>query len=416
MPRRVVPLAESDIRRAKPREKAYKLFDGRGLYLEVLPTGRRVWRWKYRIDSREKRLTLGQYPETSIKEARRLAEEARGTLEHGIDPSAARQAEKARIRALNERTFEAVARQWMDEHLPGKSRKHQARVRLALERDTFPHLGRRPVSQVTAAEIRDVVMRVHARGITDSAIRTQQYIGQVMRYAVALGYATHDPTAALRGHLPPHRTQHMPAPTDPAQVGEILRVLDSYHERCRGGGQVVGAALRLLPYIFVRPGELRAMRWEDVNLHADQPEWRYTAGKTDTQHIVPLSRQAVAILRALHPVTSRLPGGWVFPGGRSPMRPMSDMAMGAAYRRLGLDTREEITPHGWRAVARTLLHERLGCPPDTIEAQLAHSVPDRLGRAYNRTRHLDQRREMMQHWADYLDGLRSATMIALHQR
>lgn len=198
-------------------------------------------------------------------------------------------------------------------------------------------------------------------------------------------------------------------PTDPASVDGILRALDAFT-----GGPTVAAAIKLLPLLFVRPGELRTMRWEQIDFEAK--EWRYTTSKTKTEHLVPLSRQAIVVLKALQPITGHLPGGWVFPGGRSPRIPMSNVAVNAAYRRLGIDTRTELTGHGWRACARTLLHERLGFAPEVIEHQLAHSVPDTLGRAYNRTRFIAERRKMMQQWADYLDTLKAgAEVISLHR-
>ncbi|RME85092.1 MAG: DUF4102 domain-containing protein [Caldilineae bacterium] len=397
-----MPLTDVKIRNATPRERPFKLFDEEGLYLEVRPTGAKLWRLKYRFAGKEKRIALGRYPEVTLKDARKRRDKARVMLSDGIDPSEVRRQTKQRQRILSESAFEIVARKWMADHLKEKSDGHRARVRRCLEREAFPAIGKRPVSEVTTADVRAIVERVHRRGTTDTARRTAQYIGMVFRYAIACGLAESDPTAALRGFLPKKETRHMPAPTDPVRVGEILRALDAFQ-----GTPTVAAAIRLLPYLFCRPGELRTMRWEDVHLDGDHPEWRYTVGKTNTPHLVPLSHQAVAILEELQPLTGHLPGGWVFPGGRTPLRPMSDMAMGAAYRRLGLDTREEITPHGWRSVARTLLHERLGYPGEVIEHQLAHAVPDALGRAYNRTRFLDKRREMMQRWADYLDMLRA---------
>ena len=405
-------LSDVVIRNARPRNRAFKMFDGDGLYIEIMPTGSKLWRLKYRYGGREKRLALGRYPETSLKDARRRAKQARAMLEDGIDPSLERRREKQRRALQAERSFEAVARRWMAEHLAGRSPGHRARVRRCLERDVFPYIGRLALEDLTAGDVRDIVHRIHRRGTTETARRTAQYVSQVFKYGISLGLLKRDPTEALRGFLPKAKGRSMPAPTDPARVGEILRALDAFT-----GSPTVAAAIRLLPYVFCRPGELRTMRWEDVDLEG--AEWRYTTGKTDTPHLVPLSRQAVAILEGLRPLTGHLPGGWVFPGGRTPLRPMSDMAMSAAYRRLGLDTREEITPHGWRAAARTLLDERLGYPGEVIEAQLAHAVPDPLGRAYNRTRYIDQRREMMQAWADYLDTLRAGEagkVVALKAR
>jgi integrase len=232
----------------------------------------------------------------------------------------------------------------------------------------------------------------------ETAKRVLQNISQVMRYAVATGRCIGDPTPALRGALPSVKVKHMAAPTEPVKVGEFLRMLEAVT-----GGQVVESAVRLLPYLFVRPGEFRQMQWKDVDF--ESKEWRFVATKTDFDHIVPLSRQAINILSALKPLTSRN-SIYVFPNGRTPFRPMTDAAQCAAYRRLGIDTQNELTAHGWRAVARTLLHEKLGFAPEVIEHQLAHKVPDNLGRAYNRTKFLDERKRMMQAWADYLDELR----------
>ncbi|MBZ0071420.1 MAG: integrase arm-type DNA-binding domain-containing protein [Gammaproteobacteria bacterium] len=394
-----MPLTDTAIRNAKPGPKPVRLFDGGGLYLEISPAGGKLWRLKYRIDGKEKRLALGVYPDVSLAEARDRRSDARKLLAAGIDPSVQRKAEKAARTAEVTDSFEAVAREWFARHLGSKAPGHRDKVVRRLERDVFPYLGARPVGDIKAPEILAVVRRIEGRAL-ETAHRAVQNIGQVIRYAVATGRAEIDPTPSLRGALAPWKPEHMAAPTDPAQVGEILRMQDAFK-----GGPVVGAALRLLPLLFVRPGELRTMRWEQIDIEAK--EWRYTTSKTKTEHLVPLSRQAVAILAELRPLTDHRPGGWVFPGGRSPKSPMSNMAINAAYRRLGIDTRTELTGHGWRATARTLLHERLGFDPVVIEHQLAHRVPDALGRAYNRTRFLDERRSMMQAWADYLDLTRA---------
>jgi integrase len=405
-----MPLTDVSIRNAKPTERLQKLSDGGGLYLAVLPTGGKSWRFKYRCAGKEKLLTFGTWPDVSLAAARRKREEARRLLADGIDPGAERQAERARRDALAANTFEAVAREWIERHLSKKSQAYRERVVSQLERFAFPAIGDRPIAELTAPEILEVVRRVEKLNILETAHRVRQVVGQVIRYAIATGRAQADPTPALRGALPPAPTKHMAAPDDPAKVGAILRALEAFQ-----GTPVVAAAIRLLPHLFVRPGELRTMRWADVDLEA--AEWRFEASKTRTPHVVPLSRQALAILRDLKPLTGHLPGGWVFPNERTSLRPMSNMAMNAAMRRLGIDTKREITGHGWRAVARTLLHERLGYPAEAIEHQLAHAVPDALGRAYNRTRFLDMRREMMQRWADYLDKLRDgAEVIQLRRR
>jgi len=409
MARKATPLTDAAIRNAKPAEKPRKLFDGGGLYLEIAPSGTKLWRFKYQFAGKAKLLALGQWPETSLSAARRKREEARELLAQGIDPSEARKAEKLRQKALAENTFEAVAREWDRRYLSTRAKTHRDKVMRRLEVYVFPYLGRRPVSELTAPEILACVRRVEAANKLETAHRTLQAIGQVIRYAVANGLAESDPTPALRGALPPVSHRHMAAPTEPEKVGEILRALDAFQ-----GSPIVAAAIKLLPLLFCRPGELITMRWADVDLEAG--EWRYTVTKTKTEHLVPLSRQAIAILRDLFPLTGHLPGGWVFPGGRSPMQHLSNVAINAAYRRLGIDTKEELTGHGWRAVARTLLHEKLGFPAEAIEHQLAHAVPDPLGRAYNRTRFLETRRKMMQEWADYLDRLRDGADVIRFRR
>lgn len=390
-------LSDAKIRAARPGEKPIRLFDGGGLYLEVSPAGGKLWRLKYRYEKKEKRLGLGQYPAVGLKEARDRRDAARRLLAKGIDPSAQRKAQAA-AQAAEADSFETVARGWFIQYLDTLDQGHKRKVVQRFDRHIFPYLGERPVADIKAPEVLELVRRIEPRAL-ETAHRALQGIGQVIRYAIATGRADADPTPALRGALRPMVRKHMAAPTDPKAVGDLLRAVEGYE-----GGVVVGAALRLLPLVFTRVGELRTARWEQIDF--DVSEWRYTASKTKTEHLVPLSRQAVAILKELHPLTGHLAGGFVFPGGRTSLRPMSNMAINAAYRRLGIDTRTELTGHGWRATARTLLHERLGFAPDVIEHQLAHRVPGALGRAYNRTKFLNERKAMMQTWADYLDSLR----------
>jgi len=404
-------LTDTAIRNVKLKARTFGLYDGKGLYLEVTPKGSKRWRFRYRRPGigKENRLSLGLYPEISLKKAHAKRDEARALLADGADPGDARRAAKEHKAQLAAESFEAVAREWFERHLSKKAPGHRDKVVRRLERDVFPYLGRRPVAKIKAPEILTVVRRIERRGVLETAHRALQNIGQVIRYAIATGRAEDDPTPALRGALPPVAPKHMAAPVEPAAVGAILRACDAFE-----GGPVVAAAIRLLPLLFARPGEFRTMRWEHLDLEA--AEWRYTASKTGTEHLVPLGRQAVAIIEDLRPLTGHLPGGWVFPGGRTPLRPMSNAAINAAYRRLGIDTRTELTGHGWRATARTLLNERLNYPPEVIEHQLAHAVPDTLGRAYNRTKFLKERREMMQAWADYLDTLKhGADVVPIHR-
>ena len=404
-------LTDKVIKAAKPREKPYKLSDGRGLYLTVAPQGSRYWRLKFRFDGKEKVLALGVYPSVGLKDARARCEDARKLLAGGADPSEQRRAQKVARLELAANSFEVVAREWIARKLADKAASHRDKVVRRLERDVFPYIGNRPIVTIKGPDILAVARRVEARGTIETAHRVLQHIGQVIRYGIATNRADTDPTIALRGALSPVSPKHMAAPTDsPEAVGGILRAFDAF-----GGSAQVGAALRLLPYLFCRPGELRTMRWEQVDLEA--AEWKFTTSKTATEHLVPLSRQAVEILRELKPLTGHLRGGWVFPGQRTSLKPMSDAALNASYRRLGIDTRNEITGHGWRSIARTFLHERLGFAPEVIEHQLAHAVPDALGKAYNRTKFLEERKRMMQQWADYLDALKAGgNVVPLVQR
>jgi integrase len=394
-------LTASDVANAKPQTKPYKLGDARGLFLLVHPNGGKYWRYKYRRPGTrtENLLGLGTWPDVSLSKARERREAARKLLADGIDPGVQRQADKAAQQQAAADSFKAIAREFIARRLADKAESHRSSVERRLTVDVFPYLGKRPVASITAPEILGVCRKLEARSAIESAHRALGNIGQVIRYAIATGRATFDPTPSLRGSLQPVQAKNMAAPTDPVAVGAILRALEAFR-----GGPVVQAACRLLPLLFCRPGELRTMRWADVDLDAAQ--WSYTVSKTKTAHVVPLSRQALAILRELEPLTRHLPGGYVFPGGRSSLRPMSEAAINAALRRLGIDTRTELTGHGWRAVARTLLHERLDCDPHVIEHQLAHAVPDALGTSYNRTKFLRERVAMMQRWADYLDALR----------
>ena len=394
-----MPLTDIAIRHAQPAKKPRKMFDGRGLYLEVAPRGGKWWRFKYRFGGKEKRLSLGVYPDVSLKEARQRCEDARRMLTREIDPSEHRQALKATRAQEASNSFEAVAREWFAKHTPNWTTSHSSRIMSQLERDVFPWIGGKPVAAVTPSQLLAVVRRVEQRGALETAHRVLQSCGQVFRYAVATGRAKHDPSVVLRGALPPVKGGHFAALTDPKTIGPLLRVLNGYE-----GSLIVRCALRLAPLVFVRPGELRRAEWKDIDL--ETAEWRFAVTKTGTLHLVPLSRQAVEILRELYPLTGH--GRYVFSSGRTPRgdRPMSENAVLAALRRMGIG-KEEMTGHGFRAMARTLLDEVLGFRPDYIEHQLAHVVRDPLGRAYNRTAHLPQRREMMQAWADYLDQLRS---------
>jgi integrase len=400
-----MPLTDTAVRNAKPGEKPVRLFDGGGMYLEVAPSGGKWWRLKYRFGGKEKRLSLGVYPDVGLKEARTRRDEARKLLADGTDPGENRKATKsAKVeRAAN--SFEVVAREWHAINAPTWAASHADKIIARLENDVFPWLGGKPIADITAPQILAVVRRIDGRGTLDTAHRALANCGQVFRYAIQTGRAERDPTPDLRGALPPLRHEHFASITEPATVGELLRAIDGFK-----GSFQVQAALRLAPLLFVRPGELRKAEWSDIDL--DKGEWRYLVTKTKTDHLVPLAVQSVAILRDLYGLSGN--GRHVFPG-RDPKKPMSDAAINAALRRMGYDTKTEITGHGFRAMARTILHEELHHKPEVIEHQLAHKVPDALGTAYNRTKFIKERTAMMQQWADYLDKLKAgADVIPIH--
>ena len=319
----------------------------------------------------------------------------------GIDPGISRKTEKAK--QTGEGSFEAVTREWHKRFFSEWSADHAAKIMTRLEHDVFPYIGTRPIGEITPHEVLAVLRRIESRTL-ETAHRAKYTIGQVCRYAVATGRAINEPVSVLRGALPAVKVKHMAAPTDEKEIASIMRILDGYK-----GTFVVKCALRLAPLLFVRPGELRAMEWQDVDFA--KSEWAYTITKTKTKQIVPLAEQVVTILQELHRVTGD--GRYVFPNGRSADRCMSDNTVNAALRRMGIDTREELTGHGFRAIARTALDEVLGFRPELIDHQLGHAVRDPLGRAYNRTTHLPERRKMMQDWADYLYKLKSTLTVKM---
>jgi integrase len=396
-----MPLTDSMARNAKPAAKAVRMFDRDGLYLEISPRGGKWWRLKYRYAGKEKRVSLGVYPEVNLKKARARTIDARQLLDAGVDPSENRRAAKASQLEGAANSFEVVAREWIDQQMKSWVKGHGERILTRFERDIFPWIGTRPIADLTAPELLATVRRIEKRGALETAHRALGNCGQVFRYAIATGRAKRDPTGDLRGALPSVRPTHFAAITDPGRVGALMRAVDGYE-----GSLTVRCALRLAPLVFVRPGELRHAQWSAMDL--DGAEWRYTVTKTNTPHIVPLSTQAVATLRDLQPVTGR--GRYVFCSARSSQRPMSDNAILAAMRRMGI-AKDEMSGHGFRAMARTILDEVLGFRPDFIEHQLAHAVRDPNGRAYNRTAHLAERRKMMQAWADYLDKLKNGADI-----
>jgi len=401
MPKKVVPLTDAAVKNAKPRTKAYKMADGGGLYLEVLPTGGKSWRMKYRIDGPEKRLTFGLWPDVTLKQARQLRDEARALVARGICPRTARKQEKAKALA-DAVTFEKVAREWLTKISPTWVASHAEKMIKRFEKELFPWLGVRPIREITPAELLAVIRRIEARGANDTARRMLQSSGQVFRYAVACGLAERDISADLKGALQPRRIKHHASVTDPKEVSRLLLGIDNY-----SGSFVVRCALRFVSLVFVRPGELRQAEWSEFDL--DKAEWRIPAVrmKMKVQHIVPLARQAVAILQELYPLTGT--GRYVFPGRGAGFRPMSENALNAALRYMGFE-KTEMTSHGFRSMASTLLNE-MGFPPDVIERQLAHGERDTVRAAYNFAQYLPERRRMMQAWADYLEKLKNGAKV-----
>lgn len=408
-------LTDTKIRNTKPTSKPFKLYDEQGLFMIVNPNGSRWWRLRYTFDGKAKTLSLGTYPAVTLKEARQHRDDARLWIAKGTDPSDIRKAAKAtKAEEKQEQaeakqqaamlaagiplpdSFEAVAREWFAKNEAIWAANHADRIIRRLERDVFPYIGSKPVAEITAPEVLAVAQRIEDRGAGDTAHRAKQNIGQVMRYAIATGRAMYDPVPSLKGALAPVKKQHFAAVTDPSEIGPLLRVLSGYK-----GSPIVRAALKLAPLLFVRPGELRHMEWSEVDL--DEGLWKFTASKTGQDHIVPLARQAIDVLRDLHPLTGH--ARYVFPSARTDLRPMSSNAVLAAMRRVGID-KDEMSGHGFRAMARTVLAEVHSFPAEVVELQLAHAVRDPLGRAYNRTQYLKQRVQMMQTWADYLDDLR----------
>ena len=395
MPRPVVPLTDTRIRRTKAGATPTRISDGDGLYLLVQPNGSTLWRFDYILQGRRNTISFGSYPEVPLALARQRRAEARAKVAAGIDPSRERQ--EARQAAEQVRTFGEVADEWLERQRHVLAPTTFEKASWMLKTLVGPWLGKRPIREIEPPELLTVLRRIEVRGKHETAHRTKQRCGQVFRYAIATGRAHRDPSADLRDALTPVRSEHRAAVTDPAQVGKLLKAIDAFD-----GTFVVRSALQLAPLVFVRPGELRRAEWSEINL--DAAEWRIPAERMKMReaHIVPLSTQAVAILRELRPLTEH--SRYVFPSIRTQTRPMSDGTINAALRRLGYNSDQHVG-HGFRAMASTLLNE-MGWPPDVIERQLAHAPRNKVRAAYNRAQHLAERRKMMQAWADFLDGVR----------
>ena len=414
---------KSALKNAANGGKPVTINDGGGLSLIARPDGAGWWRLRYWIDTRENRLSLGTYPETGLRDARDRRDAARKLIAAGGDPSEQRKADKVVVAAKAEAkaladaglpgpgTFEHVAREWLTTmHEAKVSAGHAERTRIRLEQDAFPWLGRRPIGEVEAPELLQALRRVEARGAIETAHRIKDACGQVFRYGIAIGACLRNPAADLRDALRPVPTRHHAAIVDPKQGGELLRDMMGY-----SGHPVTRAALALSALLLLRPGELRHMEWAWIDLEgalltvpAEVMKRKKAEKANGKPHEVPLAPQAVAILRELHALTGH--GRYVFPSLLTGERCMSENTVRGALRRMGYSN-DDMTAHGFRAMARTMIAERLGIAPEVIEAQLAHAVGDALGRAYNRTQYLDQRRDMMTKWADYLDQLRRGAQV-----
>lgn len=392
-----MPLTDTAIRNAKPKDKPYKITDGRGLYLLVNKTGK-YFRWDYRFEGKRKTMALGVYPDVRLKDAREKHEDLRRVLARGVDPLELKKSNQKKTEAVKKNSFECVAREWFEKNKPIWTEKHAKTIISRLENNIFPWLGKKDVSQITAPMLLEQLRRIEDRGAIETAHRVKSICGQVFRYAIAIGKAERDVSADLRGALPPTKPKHMATITDPREVGEFLRVIDGYK-----GNLITRCALKFAPLTFVRPGELRHAEWSEFDLA--EKVWKIPARKMkkgDRPHIVPLSDQVIKILEEIYPLTGD--GRYVFPSLRTGNRPMSENTVLGAIRRLGYG-KDEMTGHGFRGMASTLLHEN-GWPTDAIERQLAHVEKNAVKAAYNHAEFLPERTKMMQWWAGYLDGLR----------
>lgn len=392
-----MPLTDTAIRNAKPRKKQYKLSDEKGLYLLVMPAGK-YFRLDYRFAGKRKTLALGVYPDVTLKEAREKRNDARKMIGRGIDPVQYKKQTKALLAGRTANGLEAVAREWFVKYKHTWTEGHSRTIIRRLELNVFPWLGNKDVGTITPPELLTVLRRIEDRGALETAHRVKQICGQVFRYAIATGRAERDPSADLRGALPPTKPKRMSTITDPPKIGELLRAIDGY-----SGHLITRCALRLAPLVFVRPGELRKAEWSEIDM--DKAEWKIPAEKMKGRipHIVPLPTQAIEILRSIEPLTGS--GRYVFPSLRTTRRPMSNNTVLAALRRLGY-AKDEMSGHGFRSMASTLLNEQ-GWNSDAIERQLAHAERNSVRAAYNYAEFLPERKRMMQAWADYLQAIKS---------
>ena len=398
-----MPLTDTAIKALKPKSKPYREFDSGGLYLEVAPSGGKWWRLKYRFQGKEKRISLGVYPAIGLKDARARRDEAKELLAKGVDPGERKKEEKAAVEAATldaSLTFEVVAREWYAKKTVTLTPGYRKQLLARLETLLFPYIGETRLSALEPADILKAIRHTEKRGHIETAHRLAQIAGQICRYARLAGYVKHDIVSRLSEALPPVQTKHFAAITDPVEIGHLLRAIDEYQ-----GDVSVSYALRIIPYVFVRSGELRAAEWDEINL--DASEWVIPAGRMKMRrpHIVPLAPQVVQRFTELKAITGI--GRYLFPSPFSAGRCISDVGLLNALRRMGY-SKGTMTIHGFRSMASTLLNEQ-GYRPDVIEAQLSHGDKNLIRAAYNRAEYLPERRQMLEEWANYLDGLRERT-------
>lgn len=401
-------LTDTAVRKAKAKDKQWKLSDKKGLFVLIHPNGSKYWRMKYRYAGKEKMLSLGVYPDVSLKAARESRDEARKLLSNGVDPSNIKKQTKRLVREAIENSFESIAREWFGKHSPNWKEEHSQRVLKMLERDAFPWLGNKPIAEINAPGLLAVVRRVEERGALETAHRLLGYCGNVFRYAVATQRAERDPSGDLKGALPPYKSKPFASITDPKEIGPLLRALQNYK-----GTFLTRTALKLAPMLFIRPGELRKAEWSHFDF--DNCEWRIPAHnmKKERVHIVPLPKQAIKILKELYPLTGN--NRYLFPNARTAGKAMSENTVLKAIRSLGYG-KDQMTGHGFRHMASTILNEQ-GWDDDAIERQLAHVEGNRVRAAYNYAQYLDERRKMMQHWADYLQSFQEgASVLSLFKK
>ena len=403
MARLIKPLTAAQINNARPRAASYKLFDGGGLFLQVTPAGGKHWKMKYRqANGKEGLLSFGSYPALSLEQARRKRDEVKSLLVSGRDPREVRRQEKAEMQSQVKNTFRVIANAWLELTHAKVTPRSLGNYKMTIDKYLLPHLGDMPIKHVRPGDFLQVLRHIEAKGTIATSRKAGQLCSRIMRYAIALGIVKIDPIPSITTLLKPYRAKHFSAIIEPLALGRLLRRVDAYGEE--KGTIIVKTAMKIMPYVFVRTTELTQARWADINF--ETCEWRYTVSKTKTPHIVPLAPQVITLLQKLKAYTGD--SEFVFPNARDANKPMSGVTMIGVLRRMGV-TGNEMTIHGFRATARTLLDEVLGERYDLIEHQLAHTVRDPNGRAYNRTAHLVERKRMMIRWADYLDSLRATT-------